>query len=421
MSDHSLALVPIESWSYASPELKKDGRSVDIGLLAEALLYYDRIAFNVANEIQFTETIRWFWDCHHYPDLLALLSEGTLQFYEYAFKSTPIGRGKFTVANIQTLIEAEPNSFEQRFLDHPSLGEFLTHNFRDQLNKAFQGRVIEVKAKEYGLAINNALEDFQTPERAALLMQTLLNELWRLNGLGKPPQVRAEVHDFFQDGKPGVGINFYPPPDKLFRQAGIQLDDLDERFLFCMAAIQCNRFLWSSAQLGCDLFMPSPMGSLVGDKLDECGKTLIRNQNIIDSLQSEVEFPDIRQLVNNDQLSFRDVLKIRKKAVRFRNWLQAEGDRDRNAIIAYHHEIEEELGMATAVRKTLKLFGILGPPFIGTVVGTTIPHEFGTAIGGSVGAGVAFLTDMAAKIGEGWKPIVFGNWLREKTSEVKQR
>ncbi len=417
MSNHSLAIVPIESCSYASPELKEQGREVDIGLLAEALIYYDRIAFNVSNESQFAEIIRWFWDRHCYPDLLALLSEGTLQFYEYAFLSLPLGKNLYTLKNVQTVQQVEPNSFQKRFLDQPRLDEFLsTGRIRDQLNRSFEGRVIEVKAKEYGNGILNAIEDFNSPDRVALFMQVLINEQWRIKGLSSPPKVQAKVH---VESIHHIYLDFEPDIEELSERLGFENDYFIRHSL--LAAIHCNRFLWSSACLGCDLFMPSPMGCLVGDKLDECGKTLMRNRNIIDSLQSEVDFPDIRQLVNNDQLSLREVLYIRKHAVKFRDWLKTEGDRDRNAIIAYHHEVGKELKMKAIAKKTLSLFGILGAPVMGTIFGTTIPHEYGPTIGASAGAGVgAFLTDMAAKIGKSWSPVVFGNWLREKTFEEQQ-
>jgi len=41
MSDHTRAFVPIEAWCYSSPSLKYSGKSVDIGLMAESLIYYD--------------------------------------------------------------------------------------------------------------------------------------------------------------------------------------------------------------------------------------------------------------------------------------------------------------------------------------------------------------------------------------------
>lgn len=73
-SDHSRTFVPIESWCFASPELLSRGISIDIGLLAEALIYYDQVIFNVANQTQFASVLEWFIRQNRYDDLLALFS-----------------------------------------------------------------------------------------------------------------------------------------------------------------------------------------------------------------------------------------------------------------------------------------------------------------------------------------------------------
>jgi hypothetical protein len=43
ISDSSVALVPVASGYFQSPELFARGRTVDTGLLAEALIFYDRV------------------------------------------------------------------------------------------------------------------------------------------------------------------------------------------------------------------------------------------------------------------------------------------------------------------------------------------------------------------------------------------
>ena len=47
MSSHEQALVPIGVSTYQSPDLLDKGRIVDVGLLAESLLYYDRVVVDV--------------------------------------------------------------------------------------------------------------------------------------------------------------------------------------------------------------------------------------------------------------------------------------------------------------------------------------------------------------------------------------
>ena len=117
MSDHSRSIVPIQAWCYSSPEMSYKGYSVDIGLLAEALIYYDTILVNVDNPPQFASLIEWFVKQGKYDDLLALVSDGTLQFYDYSFLTSAIDDGKtLSLWNIQDQVQEKPNTFEQRYL-----------------------------------------------------------------------------------------------------------------------------------------------------------------------------------------------------------------------------------------------------------------------------------------------------------------
>jgi hypothetical protein len=133
-------------------------------------------------------------------------------------------------------------------------------------------------------------------------------------------------------------------------------------------------------------------------------------------LNHEVEFPNIRKLVNDGKLNLEEILKIRKGAKKFRNWLQTESERDRNAIIAYHNEVAKEVGIISLGRKTLRMFGILGIPIAEAFITKAYPET--ALVTGSVSAGAAYLIDVASKIGEDWKPVVFGNWVRDRIEKV---
>ena len=84
MSSHRLALVPLEAWSYNAPDVAVTGRKVDVGLLCEALLYYDEVALSVGNQQQFTELLGWFQERGCLDELLALFHEEALLVYEGA-------------------------------------------------------------------------------------------------------------------------------------------------------------------------------------------------------------------------------------------------------------------------------------------------------------------------------------------------
>jgi hypothetical protein len=54
-NDHKSVLVPIEAWEYNSPYLKYIGKKADIGLFAEAFIYYDRVYVNLLTPQEFEE------------------------------------------------------------------------------------------------------------------------------------------------------------------------------------------------------------------------------------------------------------------------------------------------------------------------------------------------------------------------------
>jgi hypothetical protein len=420
VSDHTRTLVPIEAWSYSSPELRTLGKTIDIGLFAESLVYYDRVLLNVANATQLAELLRWCLEHNCYNDLLALISDGTVEIYDYAFVTAPVKTGDtYTLLNIQDAVQAKAGTFEQRYLYHPDVDRlFWSTGQKKKLYKAFRGHVIEVKADEFGAAVENATTDALNPPRLAMLVQSLLDELYRSKILDAPPTpVQSEVTrvgegrhrlgwsvDLDHIGKLlGPGNNFNP---------GTPL----------AAAAICNRLLWSSAQLTCDLFLARPMSNLVGDKLQESASRSAKPQVIIEQLQAEVEFPNVHALVNADGLDFGEVLRIRSKAQRFRQWLQSESDRDRNAIIAYHNEVAKELGIATAARRALEIFGVLSVTGLSAYLVPQLEPALSAPMAGAVGAvvgiaGSMLIDDLSARLHTDWKPIVFGNWMTERITE----
>ena len=418
MSDHKRAIVPIASWCYSSPDLRAEGKSVDLGLFAEALIYYETVAVNIWNQRQFAEFLKWFNVRDRLDDLLALVRDGAVQMYDYAFMTTAIQdkrAGTYSIINIQDTIQAQPHTFERRFLYHDSVEVlFPKARQRKRLYEAFRGHVIEVKASNFDSLIENARQDYNDPLRNSLILQAFVDELYRIRGLGRPPQVTASVHNSEAGTKHRItwNINF----SKLARIAGSKLNFHAGTPL--TAGAHSNRLIWSAAQLSCDLYLGQPMGMLVGDKLYESTERIAKAGSVIEELKVKVEFPDIRALVNSGKIGFEEVLRIRNKARKFRDWLQDEADRDRDAIIAYHNETARELGIITASRRAFNIFGVIGGGAAGSVIGASIAGPLGAAVGGAAGSASGYLAEVVAKLGADWKPVVFGNWFHDRIKKL---
>ncbi|MDR7090883.1 hypothetical protein [Cellvibrio fibrivorans] len=416
MTKNSCTLVPIESWAYASPELISSGQTIDIGLFAEALIYYDTVYVNPSNQPQLAAFINWFIKQGALNDFYMLLKEGCVKFYEYSFASSAIEKnGEYSIYNIQDVFQVEKDSFEKRFLYSDSIEAlFPKARHRRYLYSAFNGNVIESKAGEFERAIENARFDFKDPRRNSIILQAFVDEIYRVKNLGRPPEIKTIINTDPDGLKQTISFNI--SFEYLNNLIGHEVGFNNGSPL--TAAAHSNRLIWSASSLGLDLYLPQPMSTLVGDKLYESKKRLTKSGDIIEGLKEKVEFPDIRFLVNSGKLSLRDVLLIREKSKKFRYWLQQENGRDRDAIIAYHTEVAKESGFTTGARKFLSMFGAIGAGTAGSFLGAAVADPSAQIIGGIAGGAIGYLADVGSKFGAEWRPVVFGGWLKDRIEKV---
>ena len=311
--------------------------------------------------------------------------------------------------------QIDKNTFEQRYLYHPSVENlFRKTSHRKKLYSALRENVIEVKAEEFSNAIINARKDFNDSRRHALVLQAFVDELYKFKNLGRPPIIEATVTQKSDTTKYNVTWNI--DMQELEKQSGKYIKF--HNGIPLTASAHSNRLIWSAANLESDLYLSTPMSTLVGDKLYESAEKISKAGKIIEELKVEVEFPDVRNLVNSGKMDLGHVLEIRKKAKKFRNWLQQESDRDRNAIIAYHHEVARDCNIKSGLRKAMNIFGVLSGGAVGGTVGSLIGGPIGGAVGGTAGSAVGYLADVTSKIGKNWRPVIFGEWLKGRIEEV---
>lgn len=414
MPVHDTAIVPIESWCYNSPEMFANGKLIDVGLFCEALLYYEKVLLHVTTQHQFAKLIEWTLASGHYDDFLTLFIEGTVSMYDYSFYTGPVeDDGVIILANIEDPVQKSPNSFARRYISHKSLDTILPIGpKRSQLDEALRGRVLEVKMSDFGRssANRNAEADIADPRRCALIVQAFVDEVYRYRRTKHPPKIEAKRVAGDPSGQFSISWNIeFADINKL---AGASLNFRGASTI--AGAASCNRYLWSAAELGVDLYLSSPMATLVGDKLYEAIGAPTHRGQLIQQLKEGVDFPDVRRLCNNGILNLGDILSIRRKAFSFRQWLQCETERDRSAILAYHHEVAKSTGLLGLGRKSLNMFGVVAGGALGAGLGQTLGGVTGAAIGGGVGAGFTFLTEIGAHFRSGWRPSVFGSWLEDR-------
>lgn len=161
MSNHKIALVPLATGYFQSPELLMKGRRTNTGLFAESLIYYDSVYVHVDNPEQFASFISLLIQQGlSYEKLLDLIEEGVVRFFNTVLIMPFMGTGHpkiiTSLYSIQEQAMLEPNYFSKRFLEFEGLknsfsdlNSFNSKNFNKfcelpkKLQLPFQAKTLE--------------------------------------------------------------------------------------------------------------------------------------------------------------------------------------------------------------------------------------------------------------------------------------
>jgi hypothetical protein len=238
-----------------------------------------------------------------------------------------------------------------------------------------------------------------------VLLEILLDDMYHELGYLRPPTVRAKI-ELLPDS--GVRVRWNLDIDRIAQRLGERLA-FHAGAPFVGAAVG-SRAVWTAARLKTDLYFAAPMSSYVRYKLAQ-GNRAARARAVIHQLEAEANFPDVRGHVNDGDIGVKEVLELRGKADRFREWLRAESLLDRDAATAYLNEAAKAAGWVKAAKTGIVATGVIGGGVLGEAL-TGVPGLGGVG-GAAIGAGAGFLLDLGAKLITGWKPIVFGNYARK--------
>jgi len=385
--------------------VRREGKVIDVGLLAEALIYYDRVYFAITSDEQFAALVLWFRSQGMAEELISLLRDGVLVPYYYAFVTLAgTNNGVWGVVNIQDEEQSQGPVFEQRVLRSGRLQASTRKNsLRERVVAAALEHHIEIKAADFGPGLRNAESDIRQPDRASLLLQVLMDELYPSLGMVSPPRVDVAIEEMSGLQTIHWGIDL-----RIFEQRlGPSLAVAPGTPL--AAAAFATKTIWSASRLRSDLYVGAPIGDFLQYKLAEGGK-VAKSKLILDTLVAEVGFPNVRMLVNTGQIGFREVADLRTRARRFREWLRTESSLDRNALIAYHEEIAVGSSWSRVGRRALSASGVVG----GVAAGALLAGPLGAVGGALAGEALKYIVDLAAKFDEGWRPRVFGDWARAR-------
>jgi len=411
---HKTALVPIEAWEYNSPYLKYLGKAADIGVFAEAFIYYEKVYVVMSTPQQFEEFVMFFIKGNKVDALIELIKNKVINFFYYTFLSTAMNnpeRREFSMWNFNFTKGKYPHSDFIRLIVNPA-NLPISSKRRHLLWKAIVDNVIDENSPEYDPPILDAKDAMQDGRKVSILIQAYLDDIYKKLKAGKPPIIETRI-DSWTPEKWNIVTNYNFTIVNDLTQS--KMDFRQEMPL--IGEVQSNRIIWTSLIKGYDLFLGDVMSQVVGNKFEEAEEKINKAENVIDELKARVEFPDIRSLVNNGLLGVEEIFNIRIHAEKFRIWLQQEGERDRDAIIAYHNEVTRASGISKSVSSTLKLFGIITGGLASPAY-QLITNDLSTTsnlVAG--GAGImlgGFLNNVASSISKDWRPVVFGEWIKKE-------
>lgn len=472
MSDHTSVLVPLGTGSHASPALYDRGIPVDTGLFAESLIYYDTVIVTVDNSDQFAAFVsRLIQQGLLYEQLIRLVEKGELRFLKTVTTHPLCVRDFFTdeprsdfIRNFFSIQEQpilEPSYFETSVLDTDTLrGAFSDlSGFKKSLYERFCRSASKASTVLSGQDIgkglsSNAYDDVLNETQCKGIVRELLAEIYRAQGLGEVPDFDLRIREI--DGRNLREIAYNENSTIIRREPDGQppvlyevkidlpttgLDDEQKyKRLFHTLPISVagvsNLILRSGAELKSDFFLPDPLSQIVGDKLSQIASVdrPNRRQAIVERLETTVNFPEVKKLVNTGQIEFSTVINLRKRSKRFRSWLQStrHGEAQWEVFQAYHNEVALESGFVRSTRHALKIFGALTGAAAGASAGYAVskmtedPSTGITAATAATAAAVVSklveeipnkILDYGAEYGRSWTPRCFGDWMDKRIAK----
>ncbi len=191
MSSHAAAFVPIEAWTYSSPEQRERGRSVDIGLLAESLLYYDQIVIDLNEGAHLAELVNWFAQHDQLATLLSMMDDRTLRFHGYKYFFIPFKSRSEGVVTSSVMTGITPECFP---IAHAFSDEFASRfnydYFLNRFRSLLRDRFILSTASDFPSCLDDARRDIEDQPRCEIVFQAFIDKLYDMRGSATDAQGR---------------------------------------------------------------------------------------------------------------------------------------------------------------------------------------------------------------------------------------
>jgi len=364
----------------------------DIGFIAEALLYYQKVIL-----IASTDTFRILINNCDTELLLELLNRGNLQIL---IRENMLGTMSQTLANGNVINDVALISSEKITAENVVFDGLFKATGRRGHSKRFTSKLMNfVKPIKYDNGICDLIRDDLDDE--VFVKQSIIDTLQFYN-----PKLILSASDiyyakiktdkgfFFSTNLNFEEINRHIPdnPDgKKINSTGLILNIQETRGDMHLAASL-------NAEIATTPIHTQLMKLKFNDIYNKSQKSSSNLYQFNDFILNDGHA--IREVINNGDREFRDLMAILDKADKFRGWLDKIED-DKELIKEYHNAVTKETWIDKLPGKSFRWSFFTG---LGLVVDAAGGAGIGTAIGLGISAGDAFLLD---KVIKGWRPNVF--------------
>ena len=422
MTKKKRCFVPIECWPFASPDLFFEGKKTDIGLLAEALVLFENVTLNIQTPASLADLLESFRS--QFGDLsflFELFQDRVIVIHFFDFMSAPIEKnGVYSYWNIQDELaqRSHLNSFQHKILYAREINDAVPKaRHREKLYNLVSDFAIIDESEKYGPAIEAARASINKPQDLEALLNSFLDELPSEKRKFFPPTIKVSARDL-GEGKIQHQFNIdFTEINRIMPGKGFGMH------LPGAGLIHSHRIVYASRLHNYDVYLPNPISVSVIGLMTGLTYENKRFKQTVTDLREEDNFPDIRGAFNRGDLTWKDIIEIRKKAERFRQWFLVDGGNPKVAARTYGEEFKSSTGIQKYRDKAFAIASV-----IGTAMGAAAEQAItggvsiaGPVLGSLVSNTVPLAKDLFnASEEEGWQPRFFGNWLKLQIEAIKR-
>lgn len=413
--------VPLNCWAFQSPDEDEAGHKANLGALAEALLYYERVWLELSSPEQLAWLISRLAASGSLSDFCSAVSDGEVSFFVRNFFLLPAtGRGGTT----RLWYVSDPRNDDHYFSRDVLRSEVVREAFPAprvfrEFARAAESSVVLAGSVAFQGAIDAAHLSLQDPRRVQQLGQHLADWHFRRKFGREAPLLKCGL---VRTSPAAYNLEWSPSIESLESALGYELTGL-RRHLPMSAMGEVHHLARTASILDSDIWGPPVMGGAVNDWLTEVSDPVSGSASTLE-VRRVLGLPDIARSVNSGQIPLATVLRWRTRSQKFRTWLQTIDPADVDELAAAIDDGAANLP-ATKAQRVAVDYALHSAAAAATygIVETLAP---GAGIGAGVLAAVASKSFgdagvLTGRLVAGWSPTVFSRWLRREHDRARSR